>query len=73
VSRARKVTLDSALPHRLPNQAQPSAAAPGGGLSNQAVMSEDHNSNRKIKKNNIIIYIIYRLDINRKGVLEVDI
>jgi hypothetical protein len=73
VSRARKVTLDSALPHRLPNQAQPSAAAPGSGLSNQAVMSEDHNSNRKIKKNNIIIYIIYRLDINRKGVLEVDI
>jgi hypothetical protein len=43
VSRARKVTLDTALPHRLPNQAQPSAAAPGGGLSNQAVMSEDHD------------------------------
>jgi hypothetical protein len=34
VSRAHKVTLDTALPHRPPNQAQPSAAAPGGGLSN---------------------------------------
>jgi hypothetical protein len=43
VSRARKVTLDTTLPHRLPNQAQPSAAAPGGGLSNQAVMSKDHD------------------------------
>jgi hypothetical protein len=43
VLRARKVTLDTALPHRLLNQAQPSTAAPGGGLSNQAVMSEDHN------------------------------
>jgi hypothetical protein len=34
VLRARKVTLDTALPHRLLNQAQPSTAAPGGGLSN---------------------------------------
>jgi hypothetical protein len=32
--RAYKITLDTALPHRLPNQAQPSAAAPSGGLSN---------------------------------------
>jgi hypothetical protein len=44
VSRAYKITLDTTLPHRLPNQAQPSAAAPGGGLSNQAVMSEDHDN-----------------------------
>jgi hypothetical protein len=58
VSRARKVTLDTAFPHRLPNQAQPSAAAPGGGLSNQAVMSEDHDNYKNLYRDeNYIKYI----------------
>jgi hypothetical protein len=34
VLRAYKITLDTALLHRLSNQAQPSAAASSGGLSN---------------------------------------